>query len=114
METEIFLKSLATLFSDAENMTDFKTLLKFENEEEVRDFLEDENKKERDDNHTETDLTKDDLHKGQNYHETDEEVNKGKQESKGKVTQDLDNDFEEISDEKEALAKSKKGVFYLK
>ena len=40
LETEIFLKSLATLFSDAENMTDFKTLLKFENEEEVRDFLE--------------------------------------------------------------------------
>ena len=46
LETEIFLKSLATLFSDAENMTDFKTLLKFENEKEVRDFLEDENKKE--------------------------------------------------------------------
>ena len=105
METEIFQKSLATLFSSAENMTDFKTLLKFENEEEVRDFLEDENKKERDDNQIETDLTKDDLHKAQNYYETDEEVNKGKQESKGKVTQDLDNDFEENSDEKKALAK---------
>ena len=105
METEIFQKSLATLFSGAENMTDFKTLLKFENEEEVRDFLEDENKKERDGNQIETDLTKDDLHKAQNYYETDEEVNKGKQESKGKVTQDLDNDFEENSDEKKALAK---------
>ena len=81
METEIFQKSL---FSDAENMTDFKTLLKFENEEEVRDSLEDENKKEADDNQTETDLTKDDLHKAENYYETDEEVNKGKQESKGK------------------------------
>ena len=41
-------------------------------------------------------------------------LTKEKQESKGKVTQDLDNDFEEISDEKKALAKSKKGVFYLK
>ena len=40
--------------------------------------------------------------------------NKGKQESKGKVIQDLDNDFEEILDEKKALAKSKKGIFYLK
>ena len=78
METEIFQKSLATLFSDAENMTDFKTLLKFENEEEIRDFLEDENEKERDDNQTETDLPKDGLHKAQNYYETDEEVNKGK------------------------------------
>ena len=57
METEIFKKSLATLFSDAENMTDFKTLLKFENEEEVRDFLEDENKKEGGNNQAETDLT---------------------------------------------------------
>ena len=66
-------------------MTDLKTLLKFENEEEVRDFLEDENKKERDDNQTETKLTKDDLHKAQNYYEADEEVNKGIQESKGKV-----------------------------
>ena len=77
LETEIFQKSLATLFSDAGNMTDFKILLKFENEEEVKDFLEDENKKERDDNQTETDLTKDDL-LTQNYYETDEEVNNGK------------------------------------
>ena len=113
LETEIFQKSLATLFSDAENMTDFKILLKFENEEEVRDFLEDENKKERDDNQTEADLTKDDL-LTQNYYETDEDVNKGKQESKGRVTQDLDNDFEEISDEKKTPAKSKNGIFYLK
>ena len=52
-------------------MTDFKTLLKFENEEEVRDFLEDENKKERDDNQTETKLTKDDPHKTQNYYEAE-------------------------------------------
>ena len=59
-------------------MTDFKTLLKFENEEEIRDFLEDENEKERDDNQTETDLPKDDLHKAQNYYETDEEVNRAK------------------------------------
>ena len=81
LETEIFQKSL---FSDAENMTDFRTLLKFENVEEVTDSLEDENKKEADDNQTETDLTKDDLHKAENYYETDEEVNKGKQESKGK------------------------------
>ena len=55
METEIFKKSLATLSSDAENVTDIKTLLKFENEEEVRDFLEDENKKEGDNNQAETD-----------------------------------------------------------
>ena len=75
METVIFQKSLATLFSDGENITNFKTLLKFENEQEVRDFLEDENKKERDDNQTETDLTKDDLHKVKNYYETNEEVN---------------------------------------
>ena len=54
-------------------------MLKFENEEEVRDFLEDENKKEGDNNQTETDLTKDDLHKAENYYETDEEVNKRKQ-----------------------------------
>ena len=114
METEIFQKSLATLFSGAENTTDFKILLKLENEEEVRDFLEDENKKERDNNQIETDLTKDDFHKAQSYYETDEEVNKGKEESKGKVAQDLDNDSEEISDEKKALAKSKKGIFYLK
>ena len=40
METEIFQKSLATLLSDDENMTDFKTLLKFENEEEVRYSLQ--------------------------------------------------------------------------
>ena len=65
MEIEIFQKSLATLFSDAENMTDFKTLLKFENGEEVMDFQEDENKKERDDNQSETDLMKDDLHEAQ-------------------------------------------------
>ena len=89
-------------------------MLKFENEEEVRDFLEDENKKEGEDNQAETYLTKDDLHKAQNYYETDEEVNKGKQESKGKVKQDLDNDFEEILDEKKALVKSKKGISYLK
>ena len=62
LEKEIFQKSLATFFSDTKNMTDFKTLLKFENEEEVMDFQEDENKKERDDNQTETDLMKDDLH----------------------------------------------------
>ena len=93
LETEIFQKSLAKLFSDAESMANFKTLLKFENEEEVRDFLEDENKKEGDDSQAETDLTKDDLRKAQNYYETDEEVSKGKQESKGKLTQDLDNDF---------------------
>ena len=74
LETEIFQKSLAKLFSDAESMADFKTLLKFENEEEVRDFLEDDNKKEGDDSQAETDLTKDDLHKAQNYYETDEEV----------------------------------------
>ena len=29
------------------------------------------------------------------------------------MTQDLDNDFEEILDEKKALAKSKKGIFHL-
>ena len=95
-------------------MTDFKTLLKFENEEEVRDSLEHENKTKRKDNQIENDLTKDDLHKAQNYSEADEEVNKGKQESKGKESEDLDNDCEEISDEKKALPKSKKGVFYLK
>ena len=95
-------------------MTDFKTLLKFENEEEVRDSLEHENKTKRKDNQIENDLTKDDFHKAQNYSEADEEVSKGKQESKGKESEDLDNDCEEISDEKKALPKSKKGVFYLK
>ena len=58
LEAEIFQKSLAALFSGTENMTDFKILLKVESEEEVRDILEDENKKERDDNHTETGLTR--------------------------------------------------------
>ena len=88
--------------------------MKFGSEEEVRDRLEDENKKEGDNNQAEADLTKDDLHKVKSYYETDEEVNKGKQESKEKVRQDLDNDFEEILDEKKALIKSKKGIFYLK
>ena len=85
-------------------MTDFKTWLKFENKEKVMDFLEDENKKERNGNQIETDLTKDDLDK----------VNKEKEENKGKMTQELDNSFEEISHEKKALVKSKKGIFDLK
>ena len=86
--------------------------MKFESEEEVRDLLEDENKKEGDNNQAETDLTKDE--KSKKLLETDEEVNKGKQESKEKVKQDLDNDFEETLDGKKALVKSKKGIFYLK
>lgn len=101
----IFQNSLATLLFNTENMANFKTLRQFENEEEVRESLEDENKKERDGNQTKTYLTKDDLHKAQNYSETDEEVNKGSQERKGKVTQDIDKDFEEISDVKKALVK---------
>ena len=88
-------------------MTDFKTWLKFENKEKVMDFLEDENKKERNGNQIETDLTKDDLDKAKNYYETGEEVNKEKEENKGKMTQELDNSFEEISHEKKALVKSK-------
>ena len=88
--------------------------MKFESEEEVRDLLKDENKKEGDNNQAETHLTKDDLHKVKSYYETDEEVNKGKQESKEKVKQDLDNDFEETLDGRKALVKSKKGIFYLK
>ena len=88
--------------------------MKSESEEEAKYLLEDENKKEGDNNHAETDLTKDDLHKGKSYYETDKEVNKGKQESKEKVKQDLDNDFEETLDGKKALLKSKKGIFYLK
>ena len=95
-------------------MTDFKTWLKFENKEKVMDFLEDENKKERNGNQIETDLTKDDLDKAKNYYETGEEVNKEKEENKGKMTQELDNSFEEISHEKKALVKSKKGIFNLK
>lgn len=95
-------------------MTDFKTWLKFENKEKVMDFLEDENKKERNGNQIETDLTKDDLDKAKNYYETGEEVNKEKEENKGKMTQELDNSFEEISHEKKALVKSKKGIFDLK
>lgn len=95
-------------------MTDFKTWLKFENKEKVMDFLEDENKKERNGNQIETDLTKDDLDKSKNYYETGEEVNKEKEENKGKMTQELDNSFEEISHEKKALVKSKKGIFDLK
>ena len=47
LETEILQKSHATSFSDAENMTDFKTLLKFENEEQVREFLENEKNEKR-------------------------------------------------------------------
>ena len=78
------------------------------------DFLEDENKKERNGNQIETDLTKDDLDKAKNYYETGEEVNKEKEENKGKMTQELDNSFEEISHEKKALVKSKKGIFDLK
>ena len=101
----IFQNSLATLLFNTENMANFKTLRQFENEEEVRESLEDENKKERDGNLTKTYLTKDDLHKAQNYSETDEEVNKGKQERKGKVSQDIDNEFEEISNAKKALVK---------
>lgn len=95
-------------------MTDFKTWLKFENKEKVMDFLEDENKKERNGSQIETDLTKDDLDKAKNYYETGEEVNKEKEENKGKMTQELDNSFEEISHEKKALVKSKKGIFDLK
>ena len=95
-------------------MTDFKTWLKFENKEKVMDFLEDENKKERNGNQIETDLTKDDFDKAKNYYETGEEVNKEKEENKGKMTQELDNSFEEISHEKKALVKSKKGIFDLK
>lgn len=95
-------------------MTDFKTWLKSENKEKVMDFLEDENKKERNGNQIETDLTKDDLDKAKNYYETGEEVNKEKEENKGKMTQELDNSFEEISHEKKALVKSKKGIFDLK
>ena len=95
-------------------MTDFKIWLKFENKEKVMDFLEDENKKERNGNQIETDLTKDDLDKAKNYYETGEEVNKEKEENKGKMTQELDNSFEEISHEKKALVKSKKGIFDLK
>ena len=95
-------------------MTDFKTWLKFENKEKVMDFLEDENKKERNGNQIETDLTKDDLDKAKNYYETGEEVNKEKEENKRKMTQELDNSFEEISHEKKALVKSKKGIFDLK
>ena len=95
-------------------MTDFKTWLKFENKEKVMDFLEDENKKERNGNQIETDLTKDDLDKSKNYYETGEEVNKEKEANKGKMTQELDNSFEEISHEKKALVKSKKGIFDLK
>ena len=95
-------------------MTDFKTWLKFENKEKVMDFLEDENKKERNGNQIETDLTKDDLDKAKNYYETGEEVNKEKEENKEKMTQELDNSFEEISHEKKALVKSKKGIFDLK
>ena len=95
-------------------MTDFKTWLKFENKEKVMDFLEDENKKERNGNQIVTDLTKDDLDKSKNYYETGEEVNKEKEENKGKMTQELDNSFEEISHEKKALVKSKKGIFNLK
>ena len=95
-------------------MTDFKTWLKSENKEKVMDFLEYENKKERNGNQIETDLTKDDLDKAKNYYETGEEVNKEKEENKGKMTQELDNSFEEISHEKKALVKSKKGIFDLK
>ena len=106
-------------------MTDFKTWLKFENKEKVMDFLEDENKKERNGNQIETDLIKEDLDKAKNYYETvnkekvkkevnKEEVNKEKEESKGKMTQELDHSFEEISHEKKALVKSKKGIFDLK
>ena len=91
-------------------MTDFKTWLKSENKEKVMDFLEDENKKERNGNQIETDLTKDDLDKAKNYYETGEEVNKEKEENKGKMTQELDNSFEEISHEKKAL----EGIFDLK
>ena len=101
----IFQKSLATLLSNTENMANFKTLRQFGNEEEVRGSLEDENKEERDGNQTKAYLTKGDLHKAQNYSETDEKVNKGKQERKGKVSQDIDNEFEEISNAKKALVK---------
>lgn len=41
-------------------------------------------KMKRGDDQTETNLTKDDLHKAQNYYETDEEVNKRGEKSKGK------------------------------
>ena len=41
-------------------------------------------KMERGDNQTETNLTKDDLHKAQNCCETDEEVKKRRKKSKGK------------------------------
>ena len=101
----IFQNSLATLLFNTENMANFKTLRQFENEEEVRGSLEDENKEERDGNQTKAYLTKGDLHKAQNYSETDEKVNKGKQERKGKVSQDIDNEFEEISNAKKALVK---------
>ena len=93
LETEILQKSHATSFSDAENMTDLKTLLKFENEEQVREFLENEKngKRWRPNRNKFNERWPP---KAQNYYETDEEVNKrGKKQ--GKVTQKLDNDFEE-------------------